>query len=180
MTQAFADRLRSGSAKQADRWFSLLGSIGCLLLGLLVLGACEAAQPQAASPSRPLGSVAATSIPDGKRMWMTAGSRRFSVSLADTDAARAFVALLPLTLQMSDLNDNEKTAKLPRSLPAEASRPGTIRNGDLMLWGSDTAVVFYKTFESPYAYTRLGRIDDPAALAEVLGRHGVNVTFSVD
>lgn len=38
--------------------------------------------------------------------------------------ARAFVAQLPLTLDMPDLNGNEKHVKLPRALPTNATRPG--------------------------------------------------------
>ena len=74
---------------------------------------------------------------------MAVGERRFAVTLADTEAARAFVAQLPLTLDMPDLNGNEKHVKLPKPVPASATRPGPIRNGDLMLWGADTLVVFY-------------------------------------
>lgn len=111
-------------------------------------------------------------------MWMTIGERRFSVTLADSEAARAFAALLPLTLDMPDLNGNEKHVKLPKPLPAKASRPGTIRNGDLMLWGADTLVIFYVTFDSPYSYTRLGRIDDPASLPRVLGPGQVRAVFT--
>jgi Cyclophilin-like family len=111
-------------------------------------------------------------------MWMTVGERRFSITLADNEAAHSFAALLPLTLDMPDLNGNEKHVKLPRALPANASRPRTIRNGDLMLWGADTLVVFYKTFDSPYSYTRLGRIDDPAALPQMLGRGEVRIVFT--
>jgi hypothetical protein len=111
-------------------------------------------------------------------MWMTVGERRFSVTLADNEAARAFAAMLPLTLDMPDLNGNEKHVKLPKALPASASRPGTIRNGDLMLWGADTLVVFYVTFDSPYSYTRLGRVDDAAALPQVLGPGQVRIVFT--
>ena len=111
-------------------------------------------------------------------MWMTIGERRFSITLADSEAARAFSALLPLTLEMPDLNGNEKHVKLPKPLPDKASRPGTIRNGDLMLWGADTLVVFYVTFDSPYSYTRLGRIDDPASLPQVLGPGQVRAVFT--
>ena len=111
-------------------------------------------------------------------MWMTVGERRFAITLADNAAARAFAALLPLTLNMPDLNGNEKHAKLPKPLPANASRPGTIRNGDLMLYGSDTLVVFYLTFESSYSYTRLGRVDDPAGLAQALGKGDARIMFS--
>jgi hypothetical protein len=122
--------------------------------------------------------LAGAATPEERRVWMTVGDRRFSVTLADNEAARAFSSLLPLTLDMPDLNGNEKHVKLPRALPSDASRPGTIHNGDVMLWGSDTLVLFYLTFSSPYAYTRIGRVHDPAALPQVLGRGEARVTFS--
>ena len=111
-------------------------------------------------------------------MWMSIGERRFAITLADTEAARAFVAMLPLTLDMEELNGNEKKNDLPSPLPTNASPPGTIRNGDLMLYGSQTLVLFYLTFDSIYSYTRLGRVDDPVGLAEVLGRGDVRIVFS--
>ena len=113
-------------------------------------------------------------------MWMTIGERRFAVTLTDNAAARAFAAQLPVTLDMSELNGNEKHADLRKPLPANASRPGTIRNGDLMLYGADTLVVFYLTFHSSYSYTRLGRVDDPSDLPRALGTRGVRVVFSND
>lgn len=113
-------------------------------------------------------------------MWMTVGERRFAITLTDNAAARAFAELLPLTLDMAELNGNEKTVSLPKALPTNASRPGTIRNGDLMLYGSNTLVVFYLTFDSTYSYTRLGRVGDPTGLAQALGPRGVRVVFSKD
>ena len=136
-----------------------------LLFSLLVAGA---------------GAIAVSAQPEALRMWMTVGERRFAITLADNAAARAFAAQLPLTLEMSELNGNEKHAELPKPLPAKASRPGTIRSGDLMLYGADTLVVFYLTFQSSYSYTRLGRVDDPSELSRALGPRGVRVVFSKD
>ena len=148
-----------------------------LLFGLLMLGGCEASQPETSS-SLTVAAAAATVQPEESRMWMTVGQRRFAVKLADTEAARAFAAMLPLTIDMADLNSNEKHADLPRSLPVNATRPGTIRNGDLMLYGSRTLVVFYLSFDSSYSYTRLGRVDYPSGLAQALGPRGVRIIFS--
>ncbi len=145
-----------------------------LLLGLLVIGACQAGASSVSSAT----AAGASEKPKESRMWMTINERRFAITLADNDTARAFTAQLPLTLHMEELNGNEKHAKLPISLPAHASRPGTIRNGDLMLYGTDTLVVFYSTFNSMYSYTRIGQVNDTAGLAEALGPRSAQIAFS--
>jgi len=147
-----------------------------LLCGLFVLGGCDAAQPGASAA--PTAAAAATAQPEESRMWMTVGERRFAITLTDTEAARAFAGMLPLTIDMPDLNSNEKHAQLPKALPTNESRPGVIRNGDLMLYGSTTLVVFYKTFPSAYSYTRLGRVDASDGLAQALGSGSARITFS--
>jgi hypothetical protein len=82
---------------------------------------------------------------------------------------------------MSEFNGNEKHGALPAALSeARASPPGTLRNGDVMLYGASTLVVFYETFRSAYAYTRLGAIDEPGLLAQALGSGPVRVLFSAD
>lgn len=108
---------------------------------------------------------------------ITIGSSKFTVVLADNVTASAFKALLPLSLRMNDINGNEKYHRMPRPLTAAAANPGTIQAGDLMLWGSDGLVLFYKGFSTPYSYTRIGRIDDVSGLARALGSGDVTVTF---
>jgi len=145
-----------------------------MLLGLLAAGACQAKEPSMSSPA----AAGVAEKPKESRMWMTINERRFAITLADNNTARAFAAQLPLTLHMEELNGNEKHARLPTGLPANASRPGIIRNGDLMLYGDDTLVVFYSTFSSAYSYTRIGRVDDTAGLPKVLGPQSARITFS--
>ena len=103
----------------------------------------------------------------------------FTATLYDNATVLAFKSLLPLTANMVELNGNEKFVDLPRSLPANASNPGTIQNGDLMLYGSSTLVLFYKTFSTSYTYTKLGRIDDVTGLEAALGSGKVTVTFEL-
>lgn len=105
------------------------------------------------------------------------GERVFTARLEDNETARAFAAMLPLKLEMRDLNENEKVIELSKKLPGEASNPGTIREGDLMIWSSRSLVLFYKTFPTSYGYARLGRIEDPAGLADAVGAGTVTVTF---
>jgi hypothetical protein len=151
------------------------------LLGLAMLGTCEARESPVSRLPTEVASVQVaqtTAAPAQARLWMTVGERRFAITLADNEAARAFAELLPLTLDMPDLNGNEKHVELPKALPTKTSRPGTIRKGDLMLYGSRTLVLFYLTFESSYSYTRLGRVDDAGNLTQALGQGGARITFS--
>lgn len=107
------------------------------------------------------------------------GNQTFTVTLADNETAKAFVALLPMTLTMNELNGNEKYYYLTDNLPVNASRPGTIHGGDLMLYGSNCLVLFYETFSSSYSYTRIGSVNNSAGLAETVGSGNVNVTFEL-
>lgn len=113
------------------------------------------------------------------KITVTVGGKTFTATLAENETADAFKALLPLTLDMTELNGNEKYNYLTGSLPTSASNPGTIHAGDIMLYGSSCVVLFYKTFDTSYSYTRIGQVDDPTGLAEAVGSGDVTVTFSL-
>lgn len=111
---------------------------------------------------------------------ITANGKTFSAALYDNETAKAFVSRLPLTLNMSELNGNEKYYYLENSLPVDSISPGRINSGDLMLYGSDCVVLFYESFSTTYRYTPLGRVDNPAGLAQALGGGNATVTFKLD
>jgi hypothetical protein len=111
------------------------------------------------------------------KMKITIGSKTFVGTLEDNRAANELKSRLPLRLIMTDLHANEKLFDLPKPLPTDAKQPGTIRTGDLLLYGDRTLVLFYKTFKSSYSYTRIGRIDDPSGLATAVGTGSVGVAF---
>lgn len=110
---------------------------------------------------------------------ITIGERTFDAALYDNETAKSFVESLPMTVNMSELNGNEKYYYLPDSLSMRSETPGQIQAGDLMLFGSDCLVLFYETFSTSYSYTPLGRIGDPSGLAEVVGSGDVEVTFAL-
>ena len=150
--------------------------MGAAVLGLaLTFSAGAADELGALGSTRPFDPPTASQ--ERPHMWMTVGTQRFAVTLEDNPTARAFVQLLPATFEMAELNGNEKHASLPRSLPTNAVRPGTIRTGDVLLYGNDTLVVFYETFRSSYSYTRIGRITESAGLAQALGPGNQRVAF---
>ena len=115
----------------------------------------------------------------GNEITIRIGDKSFAATLADNATATAFKKLVPLSTTMTELNGNEKLFRLPDTMPARASTPASIQTGDLMLYGSSTLVLFYKSFSTTYSYTKIGRIDDPAGLEAALGSGNVAVTFEV-
>src|SRR5687768_18196024 len=85
-----------------------------------------------------------------QKLQVKIGGKTFAATLEDNPASARFRRMLPLTLDMPDLNANEKHVRLPERLPTDPIKPGTIRAGDLLLWGDDTLVLFYETFPSSY------------------------------
>jgi hypothetical protein len=118
--------------------------------------------------------------PASNQMRIKIGSSTFTATLSDNATATAFKGMLPMTVKMTDLNGNEKYFDLPVNLPTKASNPGKIQSGDLMIYGSNTLVLFYKTFSTSYSYTRLGRINDAKELAAAVGSGSVTVTYELE
>jgi hypothetical protein len=108
---------------------------------------------------------------------ITIAGKEFVATLADNATAESFKKLLPLSITMGELNGNEKLFRLAANLPTEEFRPSAIQAGDLMLYGARTVVLFYKSFPTVYTYTRIGRIDDPAGLADAVGSGSIVVRF---
>ncbi len=116
---------------------------------------------------------------EDNRVKVTINGQEFSAVLYDNETARAFKAMLLVTITMNDLNGNEKYHYFNNALPADSTRPGTINEGDLMLYGSSCLVLFYETFQSSYSYTRIGYIEDTSRLRDALGSGDVTVSCSV-
>jgi len=107
------------------------------------------------------------------------GSKDFMAKFFDNVSSQALMALMPMTITMNDLNANEKYYDMANRLPTNAQQVRTVNTGDLMLYGSDCLVLFYKNFNTSYSYTRFGYIVDMSGLANALGSGSVQVTFSL-
>jgi hypothetical protein len=106
---------------------------------------------------------------------VSVGGKSFTAKVEDSETGRAFVAKLPLTLSMTELNGNEKYC-YGVSLPTASRYYSTIEAGDLMLYGSNCVVLFYGA-AGGYSYTRIGRLTSTAGLASALGNGSASVTF---
>lgn len=107
---------------------------------------------------------------------ITVGGKVFSADIEASETGRAFIAKLPLTLDMSELNGNEKYC-YGVSLPRADQYFGSIAAGDLMLYSGNCIVLFYGS-AGGYSYTRIGRLQSADGLAAALGRGSATITFS--
>lgn len=125
-----------------------------------------------------LTSISINSTMSPVKINITIGNKIFTATLENNKTAAAFKNSLPLTIKMIELNGNEKYGELSNMLPTGSKNPGKIEVGDLMLYGNQTLVLFYKSFTTSYAYTKIGRIDDIEGLTRALGLG--DVTIAID
>ena len=86
--------------------------------------------------------------------------REYILNLEDNKTTKALLDILPLSISMNELNGNEKYYYLDDNLSTNSYNPSTINKGDVMLYSSNCLVIFYKTFNTSYSYTKIGHIDN--------------------
>jgi len=86
--------------------------------------------------------------------------KEYTIDLEDNETANSFASLLPREFEMNELNGNEKYVYLDNTLPTSSYSPKRINAGDVMLYGNNCLVVFYKSFDTSYSYTKIGHINN--------------------
>lgn len=97
---------------------------------------------------------------------ITIKDKVYNIILDDNETAKAFVSLLPLEINMQELNGNEKYYYLDTKLPTSKERKEEIKKGDLMIYEDNCLVLFYKTFSTNYSYTKIGNISNLSNLED--------------
>lgn len=87
-------------------------------------------------------------------------NKEYTINLENNETAKTFTNLLPQEFSMSELNGNEKYIYLDNTLPTNSANPKHINAGDVMLYGNNCLVIFYKSFDTSYSYTKIGHIDN--------------------
>ncbi|WP_253264446.1 cyclophilin-like fold protein [Aeromonas media] len=91
---------------------------------------------------------------------MTMAGKIITASLEESDSARDFFAMLPLTLPLEDYAETEKIAYLPGKLTTQGAPKGIDPNvGDICYytpWGN--LAIYYRDFGYSSGLIRLGRI----------------------
>lgn len=127
------------------------------------------------TPYRTEDSVRKEEFPE--EIIITINGQIYEGELYHSSSAEAFAALLPLSIDMQELNGNEKYYYCPDIFPTDAKKVQHINAGDIMLYGSDCLVLFYQSFDTSYRYTPLGKIKNPDRLAEFAGTETAAITF---
>jgi hypothetical protein len=113
------------------------------------------------------------------KIRMNVGGRVITGTLADTESARDFASLLPLTLTLKDYSGTEKIADLPRRLSTKGAPEGSDPSiGDIAYyapWGN--LAFFYRDFGYSSGLVTLGRLD--SGIEVLRGREPVKVTIEI-
>ena len=86
--------------------------------------------------------------------------KTYTLNLENNKTVEEFINLLPKEFTMNELNGNEKYVNMNDSLTTNSYKAKHIEKGDVMLYGDNCLVIFYKSFDTPYQYTKIGHIDN--------------------
>ncbi|BAC43959.1 hypothetical protein D8X55_01650 [Malacoplasma penetrans] len=162
-----------------NKYLSLIPTLG---LGLLAFG-CSSNSNSNNDNSNSIDSNNSDSNNNWnnnvKSLVININGQPFNTILESNSTVNSFLNLLPLSnLNMNDLNSNEKYIYLSETLNTNTYKPGIINAGDVMLYGNNCLVIFYKTFTSNYSYSKIGTIENVDELVDLLDtRNSVNVSI---
>lgn len=114
----------------------------------------------------------------GTPVVLEVNGQTFQAILYDNQTADELLKKMPMTLDMKELNGNEKYHFFDTEFPTDEKSPGEISAGDIMLYGSNCLVTFYKSHSTSYQYTPVGKIENASGFAEAVGSGTVTITYS--
>ena len=118
-----------------------------------------------------------TSNAKGLKATIVIGGKSYDVVYEDNATTKKLLKKFPVTYKMSELNGNEIYKYLDYNLPANEKKVKQINAGDVMLYGTDCIVIFYKSFKTDYSYTYLGHISDKTGLDKIGDNSSVEVKY---
>lgn len=108
---------------------------------------------------------------------ITIKNKKYEAILYDNSTVRELIKNFPISITMSDLNGNEKYYNFSKSFSTSSENVANINKGDIMLFGDNCLVIFYKSFSTRYRYTKLGYIKNLEDLENSLGKGDIEITF---
>lgn len=108
---------------------------------------------------------------------VTIAEETFELFLENNASAQAFSELLPLELEMVDVNGNEKFYLLADHLPSQERCSCLIKAGDLLLCQTNELTFFYDDSKTCFKYTYLGHVKDSQNFRKAMTGKIVTVIF---
>ncbi len=110
-----------------------------------------------------------------ERILISSDWGKVTAELADNNATRALLKMLPITIEMRDHLRQEKTGNLPSPLPA-VERQLDFSTGTLGLWNSNHFVIYYRDGRVPQpGIILIGRVTDDVSIFDRSGPVTVRV-----
>lgn len=111
---------------------------------------------------------------------ITIENKKYEAILYDNSTTKELIKKFPITITMSDLNGNEKYYNFSKSFSTSSENVASINKGDIMLFGDNCLVIFYKSFSTHYKYTKLGYIKNTEDLENSFGKGDISITFEIE
>ena len=111
---------------------------------------------------------------------ITIENKKYEAILYDNSTVRELIKNFPISITMSDLNGNEKYYNFSKSFSTSSENVANINKGDIMLFGDNCLVIFYKSFSTRYRYTKLGYIKNTEDLENSFGKGDISITFEIE
>ena len=110
---------------------------------------------------------------------ITIKNKKYEAVLYDNSTVRELIKNFPISITMSDLYENEKYYNFSKRFPTSSENVASINKGDIMLFGDNCLVIFYKSFSTRYKYTKLGYIKNTEDLENSFGKGDISITFEI-
>ena len=114
---------------------------------------------------------------EDRSMEIIINNKTYDVLLENNETVKELLEKLPDKVMMTELNGNEKYYYFNTSFKSNPENISLIETGDVMLYGDNCLVIFYKDFNTSYKYTRIGKIKNHSDLEKNLGDKEVEVSF---
>ena len=111
---------------------------------------------------------------------ITIKNKKYEAILYDNSTTKELIKNFPISITMSDLNGNEKYYNFSKSFSTSSENVANINKGDIMLFGDNCLVIFYKSFSTRYKYTKLGYIKNTEDLENSFGKGDISITFEIE
>ena len=88
------------------------------------------------------------------------GTKSYKAKSTSTKTTQSFLESLPVTIQMNDVDGNQKYGCMYYKIANESAKTNKVKKGDVLLSGESCVISAYEDFKTINKYVVLGHIDN--------------------